>query len=252
MANKEKSIKKKPVLSDHKRAGKRLIPPILQLPNVVPTSFVDDRLPDLIWVSSIFRMAHPKVAVRLIIDFVKLCSNFTKEKNESLVFLTNFGDLGTVEKTLIRDNLKGSPMLGMLRRTLGHQNSVLERYPLAFLFDEGCVLESRVEAVKELKEDVELLLDRYESHATKVQVTALVAMMATGKIMISSEIDLPDFNLIFTDPESDGARRAASFARATLNSGMGFIIEEHTPNLGEHRKWTHDFWAQAYLLDGCN
>lgn len=245
-------MKKKAVLSDHKREGKRLIPPLLQLPNVVPTSFIDDRLPDLIWMSTIFRQAHPKVAVDLIIDFVKLCSDIVGTENtESLGFLSNVGALSTDQKTTIRSKLEGTLMLGMLRKTLSHQNAVLERYPLAFVFDQECVYEDRAEAISELKQDVELLLDRYASHATKVQVTALVAMMATGKMMVSSEIDLPNFDLIFTDPESDGARRAASFARATLNSGMGFTIANQAETSDKQIKWTVDFWAQAYLLDGC-
>lgn len=245
-------MKKKAVLGDHKREGKRLIPPLLQLPNVVPTSFIDDRLPDLIWMSTIFRQAHPKVTVDLIIDFVKLCSDIVgTEDTESLGFLTNVGALSTNQKTAIRRKLEGTLMLGMLRKTLSHQNAVLERYPLAFIFDQRHADGNRAEAIAELKQDVELLLDRYASHATKVQVTALVAMMATGKMKVSSEIDLPDFDLIFTDPESDGARRAASFARATLNSSMGFMIANQLENSSKNIKWTLDFWAQAYLLDGC-
>lgn len=253
MIKKERSMKRKAVLSDHKRAGKRLIPPILQLPNVISTSFIDDRLPDLIWMSAIFRQAHPKAAVDLIIDFIKVCSNAAgAEEFESLAFLTNFNALSAEQKANIRKKLEGTLMFGVIRRTLAHQSAILERYPLAFLFDESPALGGHIEAVAELKEDVESLLDRYSPRATKVQVTALVAMMVTGKIVISSEIDALNFDLIFTDPESDGAHRIASFARATLNSGMGFMIEDHSQVLTEHVKWREDFWAQAYLLDGCN
>lgn len=253
MTKKAQSMKRKAVLSDHKRAGKRLIPPILQLPNVVSTSFIDHRLPDLIWMSAIFRKAHPKVAIELIIDFIKLCSDIAgADELESLAFLTNFCALSAEQKSVIRRKLDGTLMLGMIRKKLGHQGAILERYPLAFLFDESPVSENHSEAIPELKEDVELLLDRYTPHATKVQVTALVAMMATGKMMISSQIDLPNFDLIFTDPESDEAQRVASFARASLNSGMGFMIEDHPQALDEHATWKNDFWAQAYLLDSCN
>jgi len=245
-------MKKKAVLSDHKREGKRLIPPLLQLPNVVATSFIDDRLPDLIWMSTIFRQAHPKVAVDLIIDFVNLCSDIVGTENtESLGFLTNVGALSTEQKTTILSKLEGTFMLEILRKILSHQNAVLVRYPLAFIYPQRHLNGSREDAIAELKQDVDLLLDRYSSHATKVQVTALVAMMATGKIKVSSEINLPNFDLIFTDPESDGARRAASFARATLNSDMGFMIPDQLENSSKYIKWTLDFWAQAYLLDGC-
>lgn len=46
--------KKKKFLDGHKKVGKRLIPPMLQIPNMVMTSFGDTKLSDLIWLSLFF------------------------------------------------------------------------------------------------------------------------------------------------------------------------------------------------------
>ena len=42
--------KKKKILEGHKRIGKRFIPPMMQLPMMRSTSYVNDMLPELVWI----------------------------------------------------------------------------------------------------------------------------------------------------------------------------------------------------------
>ena len=239
--------KKRKILEGHKKVGKKLIPPMLQLPNLVLTGFSDDRLPDLIWMAPFFLKANDKVAVHSLIDFLDHCKvTLNDEKSPSLVFLSNFNKLTNLQKQSLIDSLASKPILDFLTDKLKHQNFLFHDYPLKFLFGGFNQDLDREESIKNLEQDVDTLLDRYSSVATKIQVTTIVAMMATGKMFISKEINLPDFNSIFTHPDSDEAKRAASFARANLNAGYGLDTEDKPSNT-----WPKSFWKQSFNFSGC-
>lgn len=247
-------MKRKPVLKDHKRIGKKLIPPLLQLPNMVETSFEQDMLPNLIWMSAIFRKAEPREAVNLVIDFVKVSAEaLGREDFPPLAFLESVRLLDDEGKRRIRAALLGTSIPRQLIQYIGHQNALFSGYPMAFLLEPAAGTDRSAGMIDELKSDVGLMLDRYGPHATKVQVTTLVAMLASQKMMISSEIDLPDFDSIFNRPESAESDRAASFARAMMNGGLGALAAEESPDIDRSGdEWTRNFWTQAFALSGCD
>ena len=44
-----KAARQYSTIEEHKRLGQTLTPPILTIPNVAPRSWVDDRLPEMLW-----------------------------------------------------------------------------------------------------------------------------------------------------------------------------------------------------------
>lgn len=239
--------KNKKFLDGHKRVGKKLIPPMLQIPNTVMTSFRDDKLPDLIWLAPFFLRGDDRVAVHSIIDFLTACKEtLNDDSSPPLVFLSNFNKLTDLQKQSLIDNLSKLPNLNFLLNKLKHQNYLFHDYPLNFLFGSFNKDFDKERALIYLEKDVDALLDRYSQIATKIQVTAIVSMMATGKIFINSEIDLPDFNSIFTDPDSNDAKTTASFARAMLNGGLGLDSDGKETNT-----WLKSFWKQSFSFSEC-
>jgi len=236
------------ILKDHKKVGQKLIPPLMQLPNMQETSFRDNTLPCLLWVSATFLRSSDREAVDYIIDFLIKCKEILNDdKLPPLIFLNNFKKLSVEQKSKLLIGIKDKKMLGFLREKLVHQNYLLQGYPLSFLFDDYAYGVDRDEALEYLKEDVAALLDRGTLHSTKVQTTAFVSMTATGKLLLSSEIKLPDFNAIFTEPESDESKRVASFIRANINAGAGFQDTE-----GGGNEWSQVFWQQAFNMETCS
>lgn len=238
--------KSKGVLADHKREGKRLIPPMMRLTNIVETSFRDTKIPELVWISALFKRASNKHAADGVIEFLVACQKaIADDEAPHLSFLSNFNSLPDRHKQLITSDPDCARRIPFLQHHLWHQHALLDRYPLAFIFPNRPEFD-RAEAIRLLKEDVEALLDRYTPHATKVQTTAVFAQMATGKMFIHESIDFPDPNTIFTKPESDEAKRVASFVRASLNAGADMVSDG-----GVSKTWTDDFWAQTFVLEGC-
>ncbi|ELT7227034.1 hypothetical protein Q4K74_003644 [Vibrio cholerae] len=149
------------ILRDHKKVGQKFIPPLMQLPNMKETSFRDNTLPCLIWLSAIFLRNPDRQSVHYVIEFLVKCKD-------------------------ILDGIENQAMLNFLRESLVHQHQLLENYPLDFLFEDYAYGVDKEEALEQLKEDVSALLDRYTMHSTKVQTTAFVSMTATGKLFLSS------------------------------------------------------------------
>lgn len=236
------------VLRDHKKVGQKFIPPLMQLPNMKETSFRDNILPCLIWLSAIFLRNPDRQSVHYVIEFLIKCKCILNDdKSPALVFLNNFDKLTAEQKGRISEGIEDQAMLNFLRESLVHQHHLLEDYPLGFLFEDYVYGVDREEALEHLKEDVSALLDRYTMHSTKVQTTAFVSMTATGKLFLSSAIVLPDFNSIFTAPDSDESKRVASFVRANINAGAGFQDAERGEN-----EWSKSFWSQCFDLEACS
>lgn len=237
---------KKGVLSDHQRQGKVLIPPMMQLPNLVETSFVDTKIPELIWISGLFNWTDDRSAVNCVIEFQLACQKATNSKQiPSLSFLSNFDRLSEEQKSSILSDAECSHWTEKLREALWYQYALLERYPLAFIFHDRQDFD-RDEALVRLKEDVQSLFDRRSHHATKVQTTAVVGMMATGKMVLNSSVGFPNPNRVFDAPDSPDARVVAAFVRASLNAGNNMDTD-----VAVAARWADDFWKQAYNFEGC-
>lgn len=236
------------VLRDHKKVGQKLIPPLMQLPKLKETSFRESTLPCLVWVSAIFLRKNEKQAVRYIIEFLKKCQDILGEdKSPALIFLNNFDKLTQSQKDELIRKFNDDEILNFLRESLVHQYHLLANYPLSFIFKGYTYGVDREEALDLLKEDVSALLDRYSLHSTKVQTTAFISMTATGKLKMSSKIEMPDFNSIFTAPDSPESKRVASLVRAMINGGAGFQDEE-----GGENDWSKLFWNQCFDLEECS
>lgn len=238
--------KKKGVLSDHHRQGKRLIPPLMRIGNIEETSFKDSKIPELVWMSAIFNRVPDREAVNGIIEFQVACREaIDSDDSPHLSFLSNFNKLSGTQREQILQSERCQEIIPFLQRQLWHQHAIFEKYPLSFIFPDRPEYD-KSSALERLKLDVDTLLDRYTAHATKVQTTAVVAMMATGKMFIHERINLPDPNTIFTSPGSDEAKRVASFARATLNAGSSILETQ-----AEAGEWVFEFWEKCFVLEGC-
>lgn len=239
----KKSNHKGKILQDHKKVGQKLIPPLMQLVNMKEVSFQKDTLPCLIWMSAIFLRNKDQKAVHNIVDFLTKCADFSEE-DESFNFalFNDFNKLNFAEKQRII-NVLSLDLLSFMRKSLEHQYLLFNNYPLAFIFDGYTCKVDKERAIELLKEDVSSLLNRYSMHSTKVQTTVVYSMALAGKIVLSSNIDIPNFNSIFIEPESLESQKVASFVRSILNLG----------NLcNEDNSWSKLFWQQCFDMEGCS
>ena len=237
------------MLSGHMRKGKRFIPPIYRLPEVVETNFREEKIPELCWVSSLFLQLSDNQAIELTVELIKACEQrLGKESTKPLVFIGNYLALSREQISDLMSDSRCQVLFPILGQFLRHHICLLEGHPLAPLVQLESNSRKDAPEVEQLKSDVGELLDRTCLHATKVQATVLISLMATGRLHISSHIPSPDINAIFASPGSEEAEKAAGFVRSTLNAGAGSEFYVHRDR---SEIWRKSFWSQAYRLAPC-
>lgn len=237
--------KKRQVLAGHKRVKTRFIPPLMQIGNIKETSYVNDLLPHVLWMSLLIESLGLREGISASLRLVKLahgvhqskkhvnfaiCGSHRKlapdNKEEVVKALENGGELPTYQEAL-------SPLLHL------HPDC-----PMNYLgLPSGSADRSRL--VSKLAEAVDAIFDRYGPAASVVQANVVVGRASTGGLFIAEHIGMPDFDAMIKDPESETGRRAASFARTS--SMQEFMPDEE----GEYMEWPKAFWRRNYRLDAC-
>lgn len=235
------------MLSGYEQKGKRFIPPIFRLTGIVETNFREEKIPELFWVSSIFLQASDDLAIETVIQFVKTCEvRLGKDSTKPLVFISNFLALSPEQIADLMADPGCRELFPNLGRFLGHHTRLLEDYPLEPLVPLVSNDKNDGSAVEQLKSDVGEMLDRRSHHATKVQATALISLIATGRMHISRHIPVPDLKAIFVSPGSEEAEKAAGFVRLSFDAGSGFYVDGDVS-----ASWRKSFWSQTYGLSPC-
>ncbi|MEZ5529841.1 MAG: hypothetical protein R3E57_07900 [Porticoccaceae bacterium] len=236
-------MKKKEVLKGYKKKGAKFIPPMMQIGNIQEVSYLNDALPNLIWMGLVIERYGYRKGVQLIIDFVSIAYEKCADKNGNFSYLCYYSKLDLSLKSSIYFELRHKGILYPLQEALAPLSCLFRFFPALFLKPDFKV--DKTPLISRLKTTMKQSMNRYSKMATAIQVTAFYNLAANGKLHIASHIDVPDPNSIFTAPDSDEANRAASFARSNMNTELGFRMDEISEG------WVRDFWLQIYKLESC-
>lgn len=243
MSKRKKKSRKKPILEGYKRVGKRFIPPMMQLPMSTDISYVNDMLPELIWVGLI-NEREGFVGGARIIEKIFLAVDEIKEEGQegNYALMSSFNILRLDQKTSVNERLQAEGTLETI------QNSIA---PLVLLYD-GCPLSfvghpttkyGENYLVSTIKECVGRTIDRYETPAVVLYGAMLIARLVTKTISLPAGMDLPDFNAVVDSPDSEEAKRAAGFMRASGLAEFGML------NISN--EWAKHFWNRNFSLSPC-
>jgi hypothetical protein len=123
------------VLKDHQKVGKKFIPPIMQINNMKETSFVEERLPCMIWMAALYNRAGDKLATKVIVDFIESVYKCCKDQKVApLQYMGSYISLNDVQKNNIYNSFKKKPYYDMLLSNLEHK-----RLPIRFSLSEPSV-----------------------------------------------------------------------------------------------------------------
>ena len=128
--------KKKEVFSDHKRVGKRFIPPLLQLTTFQDLSWVDCTLPELLWLGLLNDQYGLKKGANLGLSLAKTAAAATEKKVKRWYALTSAYSLLTEqEKNKVIVALKTTSEHDALKLGLVQLVALYPECPLSFLFE---------------------------------------------------------------------------------------------------------------------
>jgi hypothetical protein len=234
--------KKEGILAGHKKVGKKLIPPMMQLPKMQALSYVDDILPELLWLGLINDRIGFAEGTRFFKEFLGATAPVRSDmKSNNLACVSSYGILDGAARGRLIQELTSSGLLVPLTDYLQPLTALYPRFPLGFLGTPTSP-RSNGELVDELKACVSGHADKYETPGIVLNGNVLLSRLITKTITFSNTIKIPDFDTIFTDPESEEAQRAAAFMRS--NALAELAMNGRSP-------WSEYFWRRSYELSPC-
>lgn len=243
MSKRKKKPKGRRVLEGHKRVGKRFIPPMKQIPMSTSTSYVDDMLPELVWVGLINELVGYVPGSR-ILEKVFLSVDEIKEEGQQGNFslMSSFKCLSAEQKTKLIDLLREHRVLDVIQDAIAPLVLLYDDCPLSFIGPLDSVYENE-DLISRMKECVSKTIDKYETPGIVLYGSMLLARLVTGTIQFPADMDLPDFNAVINEPGSDEAKRTAGFMRASGLGEFGMLKIDPT--------WAKYFWDHNFDLSPC-
>jgi hypothetical protein len=235
------SKRKRKALDGYVKQGKKLISPLNALPNMKSYGYVDDLLPELLWIGLI-NDHRGYVKGREVLECVV---NVVKEWDVSIknfALQSAYDQLSEEQKSEILDAWKSAKLLEDIKYSIAPLVLLFDRCALRFVGPPSLVIPVPT-LVERLERVVGAAADKYATPGIMLHGALLLHNLIAGRIHFSSEIEVPDFNAVIDRPSSDDARRAASFMRATAMAHVAFADPP--------KEWSAYFWNASYDLVSC-
>jgi hypothetical protein len=241
MGNQKKKQSESRIFSDHKKMGKTLIPPMRQfLGDSGMISWVDQILPELIWLAVIIENLGIKRGVEIGSKIAKLANEILPE--EYFAFASSFNLLDNEQKQQLVKLLEDQNYLVEVRDSLRNLLQLYPECPLKFIDND---LEQLIEtkAIMDFKKILARYYNRREQPAMIIQANVVYFAGICGKLRYVSNVQVPNLEVIISDFESDESKMVCSGVRATVNAFIGHISTK-VSNI-----WPRYFWNRGIEID---
>ncbi|MEA3429323.1 MAG: DUF5677 domain-containing protein, partial [Thermodesulfobacteriota bacterium] len=238
---KSKKPKKQSVftpIAKHDRKGKVLIPPMVGIPNVHFSSWINDRLPEMIWAALL--LTNDNMSREQALDVFRQVGRFISKNSENTALpeITITG-LSTFPK---------DKLLELLISIAAKENQRKALLPL-LIFDSLPAKEIWLKAIS-LKDDeigweplahaVAKTLDHQSQSATDCRWLRVYCMMLGGRLKLPSEELIKE---IYYYPNYGDMRKVRPSIRAS--EGSFSILDE------KQDTWPVEFWKECYEKTPC-
>ncbi len=235
--NERKPAKPKAVLGDHKRVGKRFIPPMAQL-GISDVRWIESLAPEFLWIA----LLHDRLGFARGAEVARLVAQAFQETDASLGWcaaISSFGTLAEDSRPQFIAAVLKNGVADELALALGALHEHYPGHPLAFALP----AEAKGD-ISSLKRVVGLLLgSRADVDAMRTQATAVYLACTGGWLKVLADSALADFPEVERYPDTDKSQRVASSVRAALN---GLTIKVPTS------EWPRYFWNRGLELEPCS
>ncbi len=242
MSKKKKKGQKRPSdkqysgIAAHKRQKKLLVPPLMAIPGIKLQSWMNDRLPEMIWCGLLLSHLGRDRALQAFRDTAALIPKLPVEKQTVEPTLSGFAAL---DAAVLRD------FLSTICRNSDNRNALR---PL-LLFDDLPAKEAWSLAIDQspnsgdweyLKASVLPLLDHQSQEATDCRWLRVLFHVVSGKLHVTEEdlreiLGYPDFGL-------------QQKVRPSIRAMEGMLDQASKPT----SSWPESFWMQSLKDTGCD
>jgi len=238
---KNRKTKKSSVFSPiekHHRKGKVLVPPMLEIPNVQFNSWINDRLPEMIWAALL--LTNDNMSRNQALDVFRQVGRFisVNSENEILPEITITGLPGFPREKLLELLISIAAKENQRKALL--PLLIFDSLPAKDIWERA--LSSRDDKIswESLAHAVAKTLDHQSQDATDCRWLRVYCMMLGGKLKLPAEDLIKE---IYHYPNYGDMRKVRPSIRAC--EGSFNMLEE------KHDTWAADFWKDCYEKTPC-
>ena len=245
---KDHKAQEKRVLSDHRKKGKKFIPPFVHLlGGLKEVKWLDCILPELLWLGLLNDYHGLAKGAEIALVLAKTAAEVVNSPKKILFASTSiYSTLPEEQKYEILQSLKKTNLFNPLKEALVPFGVFYPECPLNFIFeDERPTLKNPQEEMRRFKEVLSTLFDRWESPGTFIQANAVYIAFVTDVLKVFEGLALANFPEIEKFPHTEESCRVASSCRATVNTFFG------VPFYDSSSSWPGYFWNRGLELEKC-
>ena len=203
--------------------------------------YVEHMLPQIIWMAYILDDLGDQDGFLVIKDMVRSAYELKDwEKKPELTLISTYGNLTDVDRASLLAVWRRVGVLSDIRHGL---RVFLRTYPrnnpLGFVADRHCHRGPTRGDIAKARRLVADSISRWSHRAVVLQSLVPVCELLVGKMSIAPHLKVPDFDIIFHEPDSDEGQQVAGFIRCMVSQ----VVEVHRPEF--HDTWCADFWNRG-------
>jgi len=247
-SNSQNDKSKDGILKNHKKIGKRFIPPLKAQFPIKETRWVDYLMPEVVWLGLLHYKYGLKDGVSLSVKLAQTaCECLQDEKKRLFANISAYQLLNDHEKTSVINKLTGTQELILLKQGLVWLIAFYPKCPLSFLFDDDPPSHScYIDQLSTFKDFLSTQFNRREISAMFTQATAVYIGMVTGVLHVRKQDGLAHLQAIIDYPMTEESRQVAASVRACITGILGNII------VTQPTTWATYFWNQGLQLEHCD
>lgn len=238
----------KKILADHKKIGKRFLPPFLTaLGPLQEVGWLDYSLPELLWLGILNERCGLEKGADLAVSLAKAAEKAYASENKKWVAPVSFYNiLSSEQKNDVLNALNRSSKLEPIKHALSSFISLYPKCPLNFLFESSLPPIDNFNAeLGKLKNLLSKLYDKTTIEATFMQANAIYIAFVTDKLKVFEGTSLANFPKIEKYPNTEESRRIAGSIRAAINGFIGTDCDKTS-------EWPKYFWNRGIELEPCD
>lgn len=236
-------MKKRRVLQGYRQEGKRFIPPFRQLAGLQETSWIDDRVPELIWIALLMHVYGRQQGTAVATNIAKAAAQCDSTAPRAFAATSDYRELSDEQKQCVRSRLNAEDTLGTARRGLAALIHHYTAFPLAFLADPERANEDPLDStLDDLKATIANISDRAGHAGTFVQATVVYIYFVNNRLTVSPAVSLANFPAIEDYPATEESMKVAAAIRASVSS----LLTQDVPS-----DWRNAFWTQSRTFGSC-
>ena len=235
---------KRRVLRDYRQEGKRFIPPFLQhMPIMTESRWMDDRVPELIWIALLNHVFGPKVGTAIALSVAKAAAKCDGTAKRAFASISDYVELSDEQRHCIRSEVREEEMLDKAGQGLA---ALIHNYPdcpLAFLSNSGRSKDdSSGSTLEDLRQAIANISDRQSQPGIYTQATVVYIFFVNGRLQVAPHVGLASLPAIEESPNTEESLRVA----ASVRSAVTGLLTRDIP-----LDWPHSFWNQGRSLGPC-